>query len=498
MPSEEELEERFNAVLIQMDLPPERAKILKSFPNEKKWDTVCDHDLVSAKDAPSVYLRKLRAYLAPHSSKSERKFLGDATSTQVLRDLEISLRTNHIEWVRQFLSEECRGLDVLIDYLSSRLKVMREYIELDEEEQNLSEGGSLGSDSKKNNLSLKSNKHELRRNEFRKSQKRDKDRKLGDPTDDVHVCIMCLRAIMNNKFGFHMVIKHKQAINSIALSLIHKKLRTKALVLELLAAICLLKDGHAIILAAFDNFKQEMRETHRFQTLVNYFTSPQEFQIEFMVACMQFINIVVHSVEDMNFRVALQYEFTNLKLDECLERLGRHESDELAVQITAYVDNVVDVQDLMEEAELKQTALDQVADLEEELGRVNERLTETETEAMSQQVAYETRAEELQREIMQLTRVKQEVESEYSTLKKTVQNKEQEEKKRQSMLEVKIKELESERDRLKTASNSSLSSSHSGGTSNILPAAPPPPPPAPPAPPPPPTAAAPPPPPPPG
>ena len=40
-----------------------------------------------------------------------------------------------------------------------------------------------------------------------------------------------------------------------------------------------------------------MRETHRFQTLVSYFTNPTEFQIEFMVACMQFINIVVHSVE---------------------------------------------------------------------------------------------------------------------------------------------------------------------------------------------------------
>ena len=112
-------------MLIQMDLPPERAKILKSFPAEKKWDTVCDHDLVSAKDAPSVYLRKLRTYLDPNASKSSRKILGDATSTQVLRDLEISLRTNHIEWVRQFLSEECRGLDVLIDYLSSRLQVMK-------------------------------------------------------------------------------------------------------------------------------------------------------------------------------------------------------------------------------------------------------------------------------------------------------------------------------------------------------------------------------------
>ena len=34
---------------------------------------------------------------------------------------------------------------------------------------------------------------------------------------------------------------------------------------------------------------------------------------------MQFINIVVHSVENMNFRVHLQYEFTHLGLDKYLE-----------------------------------------------------------------------------------------------------------------------------------------------------------------------------------
>merc|ERR1712123_456215 len=341
----------------------------------------------------------------------------------------------------------------------------------------------MSSDSKKSSLS-KSRRLDLTRNEFRKSAKREKERKLGDATDDVHVCIMCLRAIMNNKFGFNMVIKDKEAINSIALSLIHRKLRTKALVLELLAAICLLKGGHGIILTAFDNFKQEMRETHRFETLVNYFTNPQEFQIEFMVACMQFINIVVHSVEDMNFRVALQYEFTALYLDDCLERLGHHESDELAVQISAYVDNEFDVAALMEDAETKQAALDQVADLEEELGRVSERLTDTEAEAMSQQLGYENTIEELQREINQLAQIKQEVESEYSTLKRTVENKEEEGKRRQSMLEVRIKELEIERDKLKTASNSSLSSTQSAGAP-VIPAAapPPPPPPAPPAPP---------------
>lgn len=46
---------------------------------------------------------------------------------------------------------------------------------------------------------------------------------------------------------------------------------------------------------------------------------------------MQFVNIVVHSVEDMNFRVHLQYEFSKLGLDEYLEKLRHTESEELQV-----------------------------------------------------------------------------------------------------------------------------------------------------------------------
>jgi hypothetical protein len=34
---------------------------------------------------------------------------------------------------------------------------------------------------------------------------------------------------------------------------------------------------------------------------------------------MQFINIIVHSVQDMNYRVYLQEEFKLLGLDECLK-----------------------------------------------------------------------------------------------------------------------------------------------------------------------------------
>jgi len=101
-----------------------------------------------------------------------------------------------------------------------------------------------------------------------------------------------------------MVIQHTDAINSIALSLMHKSLRyiiiicmfkiniliypyihfrTKALVLELLAAICLVKGGHEIILSAFDNFKEVCQEKKRFQTLMDYFINYEVFHIEFMV-----------------------------------------------------------------------------------------------------------------------------------------------------------------------------------------------------------------------
>ena len=80
-----------------------------------------------------------------------------------------------------------------------------------------------------------------------------------------------------------MVIEHTQAINCIALSLNHKSLRTKALVLELLAAICLVKGGHPIILSAFDNFKVICGEQFRFQTLMEYFRDYTEFNIDFMV-----------------------------------------------------------------------------------------------------------------------------------------------------------------------------------------------------------------------
>ena len=69
-----------------------------------------------------------------------------------------------------------------------------------------------------------------------------------------------------------------------------------------------------------------------------------------------------------------------------MERLKNHESEELAVQISAYVDNEFDIAVLMEEAEEKVAAMERVADLEDEIGRLNETMQELEVDAMTKQV----------------------------------------------------------------------------------------------------------------
>nr|XP_049693920.1 formin-like protein isoform X2 [Helicoverpa armigera] len=479
MPDRDELENRFIKVLASMDLPPDKAKLLRNYDLEKKWEIICDQDMVQAKDSPAHYLNKLRTYLDPKASRShrKRKMVGDSTSTQVLRDLEISLRTNHIEWVREFLNEQNQGLDVLIDYLSFRLSMMRH-------EQRIALARSQSSDGINQECSGPTETGSTMSASWRRRARsaeaecegaaspavaRRRTRhaarlNMGASTDDIHVCIMCMRAIMNNKYGFNMVIQHREAINSIALSLVHHSLRTKALVLELLAAICLVKGGHQIILSAFDNFKEVVGEPRRFHTLMEYFMNYDNFHIEFMVACMQFVNIIVHSVEDMNFRVHLQYEFTALKLDDYLERLRLCESDDLQVQISAYLDNVFDVAALMEDSETKTAALEKVNELEDELGHAHERMAALEREAIAKLATLESELAAVRAERDQLAEARRQVVEEVSTLRRA----QQDSRNRQSMLESKVQELESLTKSLPRGASMGAISTHAlcNGTAN--------------------------------
>uniref|UniRef100_A0A2I3GNK7 Formin like 3 n=1 Tax=Nomascus leucogenys TaxID=61853 RepID=A0A2I3GNK7_NOMLE len=508
MPEPCELEERFALVLSSMNLPPDKARLLRQYDNEKKWDLICDQERFQVKNPPHTYIQKLQSFLDP--SVTRKKFRRRVQeSTKVLRELEISLRTNHIGpegwgWARgglgtEFLLGMClcvrmcvlscsrfdfEGLESGDDGAFDKLRSWSRSIE------DLQPPSALSAPF--TNSLARSARQSVLRYSTLPGRRALKNSRLVSQKDDVHVCILCLRAIMNYQYGFNLVMSHPHAVNEIALSLNNKNPRTKALVLELLAAVCLVRGGHEIILAAFDNFKEVCKELHRFEKLMEYFRN-EDSNIDFMVACMQFINIVVHSVEDMNFRVHLQYEFTKLGLEEFLQKSRHTESEKLQVQIQAYLDNVFDVGGLLEDAETKNVALEKVEELEEHVSHLTEKLLDLENENMMRVAELEKQLLQREKELESIKETYENTSHQVHTLRRLIKEKE-EAFQRRCHLEPSVRGLESvDSEALARVGPAELSEGMPPSDLDLLAPAPPPeevlplpPPPAPPLPPPPP------------
>jgi hypothetical protein len=174
-----------------------------------------------------------------------------------------------------------------------------------------------------------------------------------------------MKALMNNAHGFSAIMKDKDAITVLTLIMFFGTSRTMITVVELLAAVCLVRGGHIKVIEAIDNFKKEFEEQHRFECLVHYFMDQRNNSTEFQLACMNFINVIVHTAEDVNFRVHLQYVFTDLGLDEYLDFLSSSSdsAQHLLDQISAYRENFLNVAGLVEEAQQKNEALAEVEDI---------------------------------------------------------------------------------------------------------------------------------------
>ncbi|KAL4003297.1 hypothetical protein ACH3XW_7025 [Acanthocheilonema viteae] len=481
LPPEGELLCAFEEVLNKMDLPPDKMRILRSYDLNKKWELVCDQRRMCAVADPSVYLEKLAVYLDRRVSKKKKKLLGDETSTKILKHIEISLRTNTIDWVRMFLNDQNNGLNMLIDYLTQ-----------------LQEDGSWGSNSNQDGASssgafpyshasqnhslavLNPNDNDHSSDEritgglFRRTISVTKKnlKNHGDRDDDIHVCVSCLRAIMNNKYGFNMVFNNPQAIYCIARSILHQSLRTKALALELLAAICLVNGGHDLIISAFNRFRSEYKETYRFQLLLSYFLKPPEFNVDFMTSCMQFFNIVVHSTESMNYRSYLQYELTLLGLDDYLEVLRNTECEQLQTHVNAYLDNKIDVHFLLDETDKKVELEAENSRLSDELSKIKERLQVVEADYIARLAQLDRRLKELNAEKEKLLK---EHDSTLNTMRRTLSEKDKASREQQAKLESRIQELE----RMQANMKAGLIEAKKEPVSTINSPSPPPPPPPP-------------------
>ncbi|RXN02726.1 formin 1 [Labeo rohita] len=397
LPPEEELEERFSTVLNSMNLPPDKVKLLCQYDNEKKWELVCDQERFQVKNPPSAYIQKLKSVLEQGGGRKFKRRVQE--STQVLKELEISLRTNHIGWAEEFLNEENKGLDVLVDYLSFAQRAVTYDMDSSDngsfEEKSVEDLTTSATNSPTHN-SPRSGRSFATRKALRYSR-------LLSQKNHLHLCIMCLRAIMNYQLGFNQVMAHPSCVNEITLSLNNKSARTKALVLELLAAVCLVRGGHEIIIAAFDNFKEVCGEKNRFEKLMEYFSN-EDNNIDFM-------------------------------------KLNGTESERLQLQIQAYLDNVFDVGAMLEDAEAKNTIMEHLEELQEQNTELNSSLQQCENKALE-------KTSELERQLVQSRKEVELLKDSVKEAQAQVSQLQQKEKERDTHNE---KEQEREKDRQRSA-----------------------------------------------
>ncbi|EFO93476.1 CRE-FRL-1 protein [Caenorhabditis remanei] len=470
-PPQEQLDKMFDDVLKHMDLPVDKLRILRGYDNDKKWKLIVDQQVAKQVTPPAKYLEKLSYFLDKKMLKKalkNKEIQTDETSTSVLRHIEISLRTNSVDWVFEFLNTPNLGLRKLVDYMrtlladcapsvpstSSGFPILHHHqtpnnttmssngannsSTFHESPSHNSSSDATANSSIFSNISADATANLLKKGPLTISKGKVA-KSTGEAEDDIHICMMCLRAIMNNKQGFQQVFADVEAIYCIVRSILHQNLRTKTLVIQMLSSICMVQGGQEIVSDAFDRFEKDFREPRRFSTLIQFVRNPPEFHVEFLSSAVQFFDYFVNNVDDLNFRVHLQYEMTLLGLDKYIEQMSECESDELQERMISYQNSAIDVAQLLEDSNLKTELIDEKETLKMRLSQANERVQEVEAKWITDKAALDRRLLDL---VMERERMEKEHVEQKGTWTKTMNEKDRQAREERKRLEQKIGELE--------------------------------------------------------
>ncbi|CRK90473.1 CLUMA_CG004171, isoform A, partial [Clunio marinus] len=112
MPDKDVLQRSFNQLLGSLDLPDDKIKEMNSYDDHKKWEILCSRSLMKIHQSPSFYLQRLKRSIRVKMTQSKTDV------TDILRGLEVSLRTYSIEYLKSF-SDERNSLSKLVDFMTS-------------------------------------------------------------------------------------------------------------------------------------------------------------------------------------------------------------------------------------------------------------------------------------------------------------------------------------------------------------------------------------------
>ncbi|XP_069026633.1 protein diaphanous homolog 2 isoform X5 [Embiotoca jacksoni] len=287
--SEKEIIDLFEKMMEDMNLNEDRKTPLRGKDLSTKREMVVQYISATAKSITGSKvtggLRNSKHECTLSSQEYVHELRSGITEEKLLNCLEslrVSLTSNPVSWVNNFGHE---GLGLLLDALEKLLdKKQQENID-------------------------KRNQHKL---------------------------IQCLKAFMNNKYGLQRILGDERSLLLLARAIDPKQTNLMTETVKILSAFCIIGEENILdkILAAM-TIAAERNNKERFAPIVEGLENHEAQQLQ--VACMQLINALVTSPEDLDFRIHLRNEFLRCGLKKILPELK--ETEELDIQLRVFNEN---------------------------------------------------------------------------------------------------------------------------------------------------------------
>ncbi|XP_049321704.1 protein diaphanous homolog 3 isoform X2 [Astyanax mexicanus] len=275
--SEKEILALFEKMMEDMNLNEDKRGPLREKDLSTKREMVLRYVVTAAKTGSL----KSSHQISPQEFLTELK--SGATDEKLftcLDSLRVSLTSNPVSWVQSFGHE---GLGLLLDILE-RLLLKKHQDKVD-----------------------------------KKSQ---------------HKVIQCLKAFMNNKYGLERILGEEKSLALLARAMDPCQPAMMTDVVKLLSAICIVGEENTLekVLEAITSAGERM-ETSRFNPIVQGLA---DRSVQLQVACMQLINALVTSPDELDFRLHIRNEFMRCGLRDMLPGLGAIRNDALDIQLKVF------------------------------------------------------------------------------------------------------------------------------------------------------------------
>ncbi|KAI1234920.1 Protein diaphanous 2, partial [Lamprotornis superbus] len=283
--SEKEVMDLFEKMMEDMNLNEDRKAPLRDKDLSTKREMVVQYISATAKSG-GLKNSKHECTLSSQEYIHElRSGISDEKLLNCLESLRVSLTSNPVSWVNNFGHE---GLGLLLDALEKLL------------------------DKKQQESIDKKNQHKL---------------------------IQCLKAFMNNKYGLQRILGDERSLLLLSRAIDPKQPHMMTETVKILSAICIVGEENILdkLLGAITTAAERHSREERFSQIVEGLENHEFIQLQ--VACMQLINALVTSPEDLDFRIHLRNEFLRCGLKKILPALKDKENDELDIQLRVFDEN---------------------------------------------------------------------------------------------------------------------------------------------------------------